>query len=227
MSFCFVVVQRYLPEAEHMTEHWIFADWSGFPLTRVMGHTKHIEWVTKDEYVIEPHYMPHGRSIQVYAAISRRGILGTIFHPADSRANSQYVTDTVLPAIQAAIRRKKKVGHPTETKLADGRRYRLYLDADSIHMSKHTQDWLAAHGLRAVPKDDVPIKLYESPIEEFWNDIKRTVYSGDERMNQETLEQRIREAFAGYPREKLEHLFDSIPDRVRNIIKEKGGHTKF
>jgi len=97
-------------------------------------------------------------------------------------------------------------------------------DNAPAHTAQVVQDWMNTKG---VPQLDFPPYSPDfNPIENLWSDLKRRVERRNPRTVEE-LEQYVTEEWANTPLETLQHLSNSMVDRCKAVIKQKGHMSKY
>lgn len=96
-------------------------------------------------------------------------------------------------------------------------------DLASCHYARETQNWLNAHNIPFVPKNDNPPNLPQArPIEDFWAILSRKVYGGGwEAENEQQLRRRICRKIREIDIETVQGLMRDVPRRLR-IVEDHG-----
>ena len=99
-------------------------------------------------------------------------------------------------------------------------------DNDPKHSSKKTRSWLKDHKLHIL--DWPPQSPDLNPIENLWNILKyRLVKYEKPASGVIELWERAKEEWSRIPLEKCLELIDSMPKRIAEVIRAKGGHTRY
>lgn len=97
-------------------------------------------------------------------------------------------------------------------------------DGDPKHTAKIVDQWFVKQRIK---KLDWPAQSPDmNPIEHLWTVIKRKVQERSPK-NKKELEQVLREEWELLDKKTLENLVESMPRRVAEVIKAKGGHTRY
>lgn len=156
--------------------------------------------------------------VLVWAAISDRGISRPYVGRVRGEAvDANIYTQRCLP---------KLVDFINEQHIGD--EIMFWPDLASCHYARITRDWLAAHNIPFVPKEDNPPNIPQArPIETFWSLLSRKVYdngweAADEQMLRRRIYQKIREVDVAsvqdlmrQVRTKLRQIEDNGPLAVR------------
>jgi hypothetical protein len=177
-----------------------------------------VPYIARDKY---------SKKIEVYASISSMGIAGPVF--IDGRVNSKVYIEEVLPIIAFEVKNRTiTTDDPTTTRMVPHvRNFVFQQDLAPSHTSNATQMHLQHHLPNFLPKKSTPPAFVEWPIEMFWNEMKREVYSKGKPKNMDELKSRVREAFHNFDFNWLKETWNTMPKRMEEIITAQGGHTKY
>ena len=104
-------------------------------------------------------------------------------------------------------------------------------DGAPIHTAYKVRDWFLEHGIPVT--DWPPYSPDLNPIEHVWRKLKELVLemhpeisdiTGEENIR-EALGKALQEAWDAIPKEYFDRLIESMPARVKAVIKAKGWHT--
>jgi transposase len=99
-------------------------------------------------------------------------------------------------------------------------------DNDPKHKSKKTMDFLRSKKFKIL--DWPPQSPDINPIENLWSIVKRRVYAYETRAkNMNELWDRVGDIWTSITKEECENLVRSVPRRLQEVIKAKGGPTKY
>jgi transposase len=99
-------------------------------------------------------------------------------------------------------------------------------DNASIHVSKQSKAWFAE---RDIPLLEWPACSPDcNPIENLWGILAGMVYANGRQFdNISSLKAVIQECWAKIDMATLQKLSDSMPNRIFQVIRNGGGHTKY
>lgn len=99
-------------------------------------------------------------------------------------------------------------------------------DNDSKHTSRYTQSYLKDQGWKLL--DWPPQSPDLNPIEHLWHHLKVELSKFENPpKDKDEHWKRIVDVYYGIPAEVCQHLISSMPKRLQEVIKAKGGHTKY
>lgn len=96
-------------------------------------------------------------------------------------------------------------------------------DLASCHYARESQNWLNAHNIPFVPRNDNPPNLPQArPIEDFWALLSRKVYDGGwQAANEEQLRRRIYRKIREVDGEVVQNLMRDVRRKLR-LVEEHG-----
>lgn len=189
----------------------VFSDEKKFNLDGPDGYNYYFHDMRKEECFLSRHHTCAG-AVMVWGAISFYGTCELQFVTSKMNAN---VYKTVL---QKAFPQFSEIyGHIPWT---------YQHDNAPIHTARVVKQWIK----------DQNVKLLEWPpyspdiniIENIWGLLSRGVYEGGRQFSDSgTLVEAIKKAWSTISLNEIEKYYDSLPNRMFEIIKNKGGHTKY
>lgn len=155
-----------------------------------------------------------GGSLMLWGCIgwSGTGLAYQVQGRMDSKQYTKILEEYLLPSIQ-------KLGVPRD-------RVIFQQDNDPKHTSKVTQEWLQRHGMKTL---DWPSQSPDlNPIEHTWYHLKRCLSAYDNPPEGiQDLWTRVVVEWAKISVEQCQAWIESMPRRIKAVIKAKGGHTKY
>jgi transposase len=99
-------------------------------------------------------------------------------------------------------------------------------DGDSKHQSKHAKGWLELEGFDVLPW--CPNSPDMNIIENLWDHLDRMVRARNPLpKNKEELWLALKEEWDNIDQQFIDRLYDSLPNRVRDLLKANGGETRY
>jgi hypothetical protein len=154
-----------------------------------------------------------GLTLDVWAGISSRGKTALAFYEGTLNAEDYQtiLEDKLLPVAQEWF---------SDEKIA----WEFQQDKATAHTAKSTKRWLEEHGVAEVAGwptkgDDI------NPMENLWAIVDERL-ENKKFMTKPAMKRAILKIWDGLDAELLNNLIDSVPDRIRRIVKSKGGSIK-
>ena len=99
-------------------------------------------------------------------------------------------------------------------------------DNDPKHTARKTKEWLEEHDVIVL---DWPAQSPDlNPIEHMWNEVERRLRKLNEPINsKEALWEKISSTWNDIDIETCTKLIQTMPERIRDVIKQKGGYTRW
>ena len=155
-----------------------------------------------------------GGSVMVWGAITSQGVGGLVRIPSTMDAD---VFCETLGAGLALTMAKHNLG------IGD---FVLQQDNDPKHVSKKAKAWISEHNIEVLPWPSCSPDL--NPIENVWSDVKKRVYARDSKPNNDDeLWYMVLEEWNNTSAAYITELYNSLPRRIKAVIKAKGSYTKY
>ena len=99
-------------------------------------------------------------------------------------------------------------------------------DGDTKHTSKYTKKWLADNKIKYI--EDWPANSPDlNPIEHLWHHVKLKLDAYNTKpKNMDEVWDRFDKEWNAFTKEDVEKYYESMPKRIEEVIKAKGGYTK-
>ena len=96
-------------------------------------------------------------------------------------------------------------------------------DNTPVHTARVSRDFLKKEGIKKI---DWPAKSPDlNPIENVWLVLKRNIQDLYQPKNVPKMQEAIQQAWDDFPTSILDHLINSMPNRMQAVIEAKGGST--
>lgn len=206
---------------KHRFTNWrkvIFSDEKTWQTFMGPGGKDDIVWTdNKDDPSLVAETVKKPTKVQVWGGVSYYGKLPLHFfeEELDAKLYKRILEKTMLPAAQELM----SAEHPDD--------WIFQQDGDSAHTAKSTKSWLDVH----VPQHlTLPHWPSNSPdiniIENVWG-----IVSADIRKHNATsklgLKKSIKKAWDNLKIETIRNLYDSVPRRMKAVIRAKGDRTRY
>ena len=163
---------------------------------------------------VTPTYKFGGGHIMLWGCMTAKGVGG--FCRIHSTMDAELYTEILEGELMDTVKQHK----------LDVKRVIFQQDNDPKHTSKRAQECLEKLGLKVL--DWPPQSPDLNPIEHLWTHLKRRL--GEYPTPPEGVEElweRVQSEWAKIPVEVVLNLIDSMPARIKAVIKARGGHTRF
>lgn len=99
-------------------------------------------------------------------------------------------------------------------------------DNDPKHKARKTKEWLETNGVEVL---DWPAQSPDlNPIENLWSELERRLRKDDHIItNKDTLWEKIQTSWNNIETEVCTKLIETMPTRIDDVIKQKGGYTRW
>ncbi len=165
---------------------------------------------------------------ECYVGVTRWGMTPPVFIDSPERVNAANYVSDILPTMARAVSsREEKTDNPTTTRLfRNNKKWIFEQDLARPHISKVTLAYLAENVPKFWTPAETPPKLFEWPIEQFWNELERRVYKRGRPKDLKQLKNWIRyECNQNYWFEWLANTWDTFPRRIQDICEAEGWYT--
>lgn len=154
----------------------------------------------------------HGRgSIMVSGCFSFHGVGRLAF--VNGILNGQKYVDLLINNLFMSINDLKMENN-----------YVFQQDNDPKHTSRKAKEFFESQRIPVLPWLSQSPDI--NPIEHLWDEIDRLIPK-NRRNNKQCFQEAIMDVWENIPKEKLEKLVMSIPNRLKEVIYAKGGNTRY
>lgn len=153
-----------------------------------------------------------GGGVMVWGAISYSGAVQIIF--IEGSLNAQKYLE-LMQSVRGIIRNKM-----------DTDEFIFQQDNAPAHSARVVKQWFDESGTTLLPWP--PLSPDLNIIENVWGWLSRKIYSdGKQFNNKQQLKVAIREAWEELPLEFVQNLYNSLPNRMLEVISKNGNHTHY
>lgn len=189
----------------------IFSDEKKFNLDGPDGYNYYFHDLRKEKLFLDRHHSREG-GVMVWGAISYYGTIDLVF--VNCRMTAPYYK-TVL---EMALPKFQDIFGPVPIIFQQ--------DNAPIHTAGIIKAWLQGQNIEQLSWPPYSPDL--NIIENVWGWLTRKVYEGGKQYkNKEELVEGIKVAWASISLDLLKSLYDSLKDRIFDVIQNKGGCTKY
>ncbi|QRV75773.1 DDE superfamily endonuclease [Ceratobasidium sp. AG-Ba] len=155
-----------------------------------------------------------GGSVMTWGCVTWRGV-GRLVH-IHGTLTSQYYTEILKEGLLGTLKDMR----------IQKNQIVFQQDNDPKHTSQVARDWLSAQSISVLPWPAQSPDL--NIIEHVWSYVDRQVHSRcTPPKNLTELWEAIKEEWYCVPQSLIDHLYESIPERVQAVIDAHGGNTRY
>lgn len=189
----------------------IFSDEKKFNLDGPDGYNSYWRDLRK-----QPRYFSKrnfgGGSLMVWGAFSAKGTLELAF--PSCRMNSSEYIDVLRMNLLSFLNQNRE------------QKYIFQQDNASIHCSKQTKSWFAEQNVKYLNWPACSPDL--NPIENVWGILVRKIYCNNTQYSSvPELKTAVIEAWGSLESSMLKNLIDGMPNRIFEVIQNKGASTHY
>ena len=198
----------------HWKEEWhqvIFSDEKKFNLDGPDGFQYYFHDLRKSERFLSRRHTAVG-SVMVWAAISFHGVVDLVV--LDGRqTSSDYIELLEVQKINFQ-------------EMFNGQQWILQQDNAPIHTARRVKQWFTHNSVEFLEWPAVSPDL--NIIENLWGWLSRTIYAaGTQFHNREELIAAIEDAFEKISLDDVQSLYNSLPNRLFEVVRNNGGPTRY
>jgi transposase len=196
--------------SQQQWDNVIFSD--EVPLHIIQTHSrryiKRLRHSKRGSQAYRPTVQKGGGTVMVWGAVSSTGVLplqriqGTLNGPKYTNV----LEVGLLPHMQQ---------HPNHL---------FQQDNASCHTARYTRNWMAHHHINTI--DWPPMSPDLNIIENMWSELKRQLDAYNF-CNATELFERASQLWANMPAATVRNLYNSLPTRISECIRSRGGHTHY
>jgi transposase len=203
-------------------KNWTYDDWKkviwtdessfeiGKPAKKVRVWRKPGEKYNQE--CLAPSFKSGRTSVMIWGAFTAEIRLPMIIMPAGRRSGPDFV-DLIY----------RRIIEPFISSPNCPRNLILMEDGAPVHTSKVAKEW---RDQRSITKLNWPANSPDlNPIENLWNIMKRNISEKHQPRTVQQMRQALYTEWKAIPQSKLQALVESMPDRIKAVIKAKGRHT--
>jgi hypothetical protein len=208
-------------------EQWsdvMFTDESPFKVFYIPNSRNDTVWGSQEDNVPRADQVKFSPTVMVWGGMTGHGLTDLHFVPQGTKINSDYYIDNILEKlVKSAFS-----GSVVERMLFSAPHKGLFQqDGARCHTSVKTIRWLDENISSYIHPNDWPPNSPDlSPIENIWSILSTNVYKDPEPKTLAQLKRRLRQAWKSVTHDTLANLMNSMPGRMRDVIKKKGNTVR-
>lgn len=187
-------------------------------------------WGSQEDNVPPVSSVKNSAKVMVWGAMGAYGLTKLHIIPKGKSITSEYYVDNILTKeLKPALSRRGYLGRVTQTQLAMYPGSVVFVqDGAPPHTSARSQTWLQENVPNFIPKEEWPGNSPDlNPIENLWSIMDNEIYKDPIPKTMTSFRRRLHLAWARVSHETLQSLIHSMPDRLKNVIKNKGGPSYY
>lgn len=211
-------------------ENWIFSD--ECPLYLFPTPNSQNDRIYTDNRMEVPpaEQVKFSAHCMVWGAMSSSGLSELHVIPQGTTINAEYYVKNILqPVLLPILTRKKKSGPVTARKMFNRRAEMVFVqDGAPAHTARTTQQWCSEQLPGFLHKEEWPPNSPDlNPIENCWGILNSRVFHSPSPTTMKQLNARAVREWGNIMPSVLKNLVHSMPDRLRAVIKMRGGYSGF
>lgn len=211
-------------------ENYIFSDESTKYLFNQPNSKNDVVWGSQNEEVPDVKCVKNSAKVMIWGAMGARGLSRLHIVPTGTNVTADYYRTKVLEKeLKPALSRSATTGRIDKRKLVPEPGSAIFQqDGATPHTARSTQQWCRENLNSFIPKEEWPGNSPDlNVIENLWSILDTEVYKDPTPSNMAQLRRRLRHAWGRLSQTHLRALVHSMPDRLNNVIHNKGGPSGY
>ena len=177
------------------------------------------------ESQVPPSYQFKGSA--KWGGMTGRGLTSLHFIPQGQTVTAEYYITKILEReVKPLFSRRSTTEEPVKRKLfTNNSNASLVQDGAPAHTAKATQQWGKRNLPNIIQKDEGPANSPD--LKNLWSIIDEAAYRDPIPKTKGELESRLRHAWQNIPLASLREPARSMPQRLKNVIQNNGGHSGY
>ena len=225
---------QFAREHKHLTaedwEKYIFSDVSTKYLFHVPNRQDDIVWGSQPDEVPDVSCVKSSAKVIVWGAMGVNVLSKLHIVPTVQTINANYYETNILQKeLKPALKRQKNSGRIDERKLVQCPEHATFVqDGATPHTALVTQEWCTDNLPNFISKDEWPGNSPDlNCIENLWSILDSEAYKDQRPTSMTQLRRRLQHAWREIPQKHLISLIHSLPNRIKNVLKNKGGLSSY
>ena len=221
---------QFAREHEHLSaqdwENYIFSDESIKYLFHVPNRQDDIVWGSQSDNVPDVTCVKSSAKVMIWGAMGVNGLSKLHIVPTGKTIDSDYYIKHILKKdLKPALNRSRSTGKINTRKLVPYPGLAVFMqDGATPHTAGATQTWCDENLPNFIRKDEWPGNSPDlNCIENLWSILDSEAYKDPRPSTMAQLRRRLLYAWKTIPQHHIVSLVHSMPKRIKNVIKNKGG----
>jgi transposase len=221
---------KFARDHKHLTaedwENYIFSDESSKYLFHVPNRQDDVVWGSQSDEVPDVSCVKSSAKVMIWGAMGVNGLSKLHIVPSGKTINARYYVDKILQKeLKPALNRQKNTGRIDERKLVQYPGHATFVqDGATPHTALVTQNWCKDNLPNFISKEEWPGNSPDlNCIENLWSILDSEAYKDPRPTSMDQLRRRLQRAWREIPQKHLISLIHSMPNRIKNVLKNKGG----
>ena len=189
-----------------------------------------IVWGSQESQVPPSYQVKGSAKWMVWGGMTGHGLTSLHFIPQGQTVTAEcYITKILEKEVKPLFSRRSTTEEPVKRKLFTNKSSATFIqDGAPAHTAKATQQWCKKNLPNFMKKDEWPANSPDlNPIENLWSIIDEAAYRDPIPKTMGGLKSRLRQAWRNIPLASLRELARSMPQRLKNVIQNNGGHSGY
>ena len=214
-------------------EEWddfLFSDECPKYLSQLPDPKNDIVWGSQKSQVPPAYQVKKSSKWIIWGGMTGRGLTGIHFLPQGQTLTADCYINNILEKEVKTVLHHKNVNEATDKrKLFSSNRHMTFVqDGAPAHAAKATQAWCKKNLPNFIEKTCWPPNSPDiSPVENLWSIMDEVVYKDPTPKTMKDLKRWLKQAWKKIPLSTLQDLSHFMPQRLRNVITNKGGHAGY
>ena len=225
---------QFAKQHEHLSaqdwENYIFSDESTKYLFHIPNRQDDTVWGSQSENVPDVSCVKSSAKVMIWGAMGVNGLSNLHIVPTGQTVDSNYYIENILKKeLKPALNRTRLTGKINSRRMVPYPGLAVFMqDGATPHTAAATQTWCDENLPNFIRKDEWPGNSPDlNCIENLWSILDSEAYKDPRPSTMTQLRRRLLYAWRTIPQKHIVSLIHSMPNRIKNVIKNKGGPSGY